>query len=76
MFILVSLTISILTIDKCCFHTQSITENFRLLKSYLKFAAKIDPQDAIFLILFQELPMFWHGKLLEQRVPSISQGLI
>lgn len=76
MFILVSLTITILTIDKCCFHTQSITVYFRILKSYLKFAAKKDPQDAIVLILFQELLMFWHGKLLEQRVPSISQGLI
>lgn len=48
----------------------------KLLKSYSKFAAKIYPQDAIVLILFQELLMFWHGKLLEQRVPSISQGLI
>lgn len=75
MLISVSLTILILTMDKC-FHTQSITVYFRLLKSYSKFAAKIYPQDAIVLILFQELLMFWHGKLLEQRVPSISQGLI
>lgn len=76
MLISVSLTISILTMDKCGFHTQSITVYFRLIKSYSKFAVKIYPQDAIVLILFQELLMFWHGKLLEQRVPSISQGLI